>query len=527
MGSHARVRITDEPAPRRPRVRVGPSRARPLVSILDCVSDPNLFQSFFRNPQSWEVWFVILSAIFALPIETPRQLSLYHQVTGRLRPPTEVAKQVTLVLGRRGGKSRILALIAVYLAVFVDHSAYLSPGERGIVQVLAADRRQARVLLRYAKAFLRVPILAKLIAGETQESVSLTNGITIEVTTASFRSVRGRTVVAALLDELAFWQSDESANPDSEVIAAIRPSMSTIPDSMLLLSSSPYARRGALYQSHSAHFGKEDDPVLVFQAPTALVNPLIDRSIIDDAYLADPSSAASEYGAEFRTDLEAFVSLDILQSCVSPGVIERPPTGGDTRYAAFLDPAGGSGKDSFTLAIGHKDKDSDLVVVDCIREARPPFSPELITTSFAKDLKSYGISQVIGDKFAGQWVQEPFRKLGIDYQSSARPKSDLYRDALPLINGRKVDLLDHNKCVQQFLGLERRVARSGKDSIDHAPGAHDDVCNVVAGLIAHVDVKRYAYDVSMAWADSLADESDHRTVQMISRFAATNGGYRP
>jgi hypothetical protein len=471
------------------------------------------------------VWFAILAAIFCLPMDA-RMLANYQLVSGRKRPPTDVAKDVTLVIGRRGGKSRILALIAVYLAVFIDHSAYLEQGELGVVQILAADRRQARVILRYIKAFLRVPMLSRLIEGEREESISLTSGIVVEVTTSSFRTVRGRTVVAALLDELAFWQSDESANPDTEVIAAIKPSMATIPDSMLLMSSSPYARRGALYQSYAAHYGKEDDPALVFQAATRVVNPMIDQSVIDDAYLADPSSAAAEYGAEFRSDLEAFVSLDVLMSCVSPGVIERPPSGGETRYVAFMDPAGGSGKDSFTMAIGHMDKDSDLIVIDCLRESKPPFSPEVITASYSKDLKRYGITRAIGDKYAGMWVQEPFKKHGITYEPSARPKSDLYRDSLPMINGRKVDLLDHNKCIQQFLGLERRTARSGKDSIDHAPGAHDDICNVVAGLICHIDVKKYAYDVTMAWADSLTDDSDNRTVQMLSRFAATNGRYR-
>jgi phage terminase large subunit-like protein len=84
-----------------------------------------------------------------------------------------------------------------------------------------------------------------MIESETQEGVSLTNNVTIEVATASFRSVRGFTLVAALLDELAFWQSEDSANPDTEVLAAIRPGMATIPNAMLLAASSPYARRGA------------------------------------------------------------------------------------------------------------------------------------------------------------------------------------------------------------------------------------------------------------------------------------------
>jgi hypothetical protein len=539
MGSRVRIRITPDddttttPRLPRPRIRIEPQpvlRARravstkPSLTILDAVQDEHLFKPFFKNPQSWATWFAILAAIFALPMDA-EQVRLYSLASGRTGIPTSVAKEVWLVIGRRGGKSRILALIAVWLACFHDHSEHLSPGELGVVQIIAADRRQAKVILRYIKAFLtKVPMLSPLVESEREESVTLTNGIIIEVTTGSFRSVRGRTVVAALCDEIAFWLSDESANPDTEVLAAIRPSMATIPNSMLLCASSPYARRGALYAAHAAHYGKNGDSVLVFQAASKLVNPLIDQSIIDDAYNADPVSASAEYGAEFRSDLEAFVSLDTIMACVSLGMLERPPES-ETKYVAFMDPAGGSGKDSFTLAIAHKDKASDLVVLDAIRETKPPFSPEVVVETYSKLLQSYGIKSAISDRYGGEWLKSPFEKAGVTVEPSERAKSDLYRDALPQINGKKVDLLDHPRMIQQFVGLERRTARSGRDSIDHAPGAHDDLCNVVAGVIANIDVKKYAYDVTMAWADSLADDSSNRTVEMLSRFAASQGRY--
>jgi hypothetical protein len=54
---------------------------------------------------------------------------------------------------------------------------------------------------------------------------------------------------------------------------------------------------------------------------------------------------------------------------------------------------------------------------------------------------------------------------------------------LPLINSRATDLLDSERLVAQLVGLERRTARSGKDSIDHPPQFHDDVANAVAGAL--------------------------------------------
>jgi hypothetical protein len=55
---------------------------------------------------------------------------------------------------------------------------------------------------------------------------------------------------------------------------------------------------------------------------------------------------------------------------------------------------------------------------------------------------------------------------------------------LPAINSRKVDLLDHPRLVQQIVGLERKTAWGGRDSIDHADGQHDDIANACAGLTA-------------------------------------------
>ena len=96
-------------------------------------------------------------------------------------------------------------------------------------------------------------------------------------------------------------------------------------------------------------------------------------------------------------------------------------------------------------------------------------------------LKSYRVSKVSGDRYAGEWTREGLRNYDIGYDLAEKPKSDLYRDLLPLINARRVDLLDDRRLQSQLVGLGRRTARSGKDSIDHGPGGHDDIANAVAG----------------------------------------------
>jgi hypothetical protein len=110
-------------------------------------------------------------------------------------------------------------------------------------------------------------------------------------------------------------------------------------------------------------------------------------------------------------------------------------------------------------------------VLDVIRERRPPFSPEGVVEEFCAVLRQYSIYLVRGDKYAGQWPAEQFGKRGVTYEPCERTKSELYQDLLPLINSKQAALLD-------LPILQRR-----KDSIDHAPGAKDDVANVVAGAL--------------------------------------------
>jgi hypothetical protein len=215
------------------------------MNILRAIEDPKVFGPYFRAT-SWQAWRVFLAALFALPL-TDAELAIYRQCTGRTAPPSAPLHESWLVCGRRSGKSFTLALIATFLGCFFDWRPHLGPGEMATIMIVARDRRQSRVIKRFIVGLLKeVPMLRRVLVDETAEIVTLKNQVSIEIHTASFRSTRGYTIVAALLDEIAYWPQEDAAEPDTEVIAAIRPGMSTIPNSMLLCASSPYARRGAL-----------------------------------------------------------------------------------------------------------------------------------------------------------------------------------------------------------------------------------------------------------------------------------------
>jgi hypothetical protein len=280
-----------------------------------------------------------------------------------------------------------------------------------------------------------------------------------------------------LCDEIAFWRTDDAAEPDFEILDAIRPGMATIPGAMLICASSPHARRGALWDAYRRHFGVENAP-LVWQAETRAMNPTVPQTLVDEAMERDPASASAEFGARFRTDIEGFVRREVVEGCVSSHVRERPPQSSIT-YRAFVDPSGGSA-DSMTLAVGHMA--DEIAVVDAVRERRPPFSPKQVVADFCALLRSYGVSEVTGDRYGGEWPREQFRKHGVEYRLAERNRSELYRSLLPRLNSGTIDLIDSDHLVNQIVGLERRVARAGREVIDHPPGGHDDVANAVAGV---------------------------------------------
>jgi len=357
-------------------------------------------------------------------------------------------------------------------------------------------------------------MLAQMVQREWNEGFDLSNSVTIEVHSASFRSTRGFCTAAVIADEIAFWRTDDSAEPDYEIINALRPGMATIPGSILLAASSPYARRGELWRAHRNHYGKEGDPILVWQADTRRMNPTVRQQVIDREYERDPASAAAEYGAVFRSDIEAFIPREVVEACIDLGIQERPPITG-VSYMAFVDPAGGSGGDSFTLGIGHRE--DKTIVLDCLRERRPPFSPDAVCEEFAGTLKSYGITKCVGDRYAGDWPPERFKVHGITYEHAEKPKSALYQSLLPCLNGKTIALLDNARMLTQICGLERRTARGGKDSIDHAPGAHDDLANVCAGVAALLAAPRY--DSTFSWVLNEGSDVQSLSVRMIKQFA--------
>ena len=285
-----------------------------MMTILDAMDDDRVFGRWFRGP-SWDAWRAFLAALFALPM-TDAQLALYRYHTGRQTPPAIPCREAWVCCGRRAGKSIIAALIAVYLSAFRDYSAYLGPGEVATGLTVCPDRKQSRIIARFQRGFCAgIPSLAALVEGETKESLELSNGTLLEVGTASDKTLRGYTCFFIDNDECCFLPTENSAEPDREILIAERPCLVSLPGSLLLNTSTPYARRGCMWDAYQDHYAADGDPVLFWKGSSLEMNPSLDAAIIAAAFEADSAAADAEWGGNFRSDCEKLFTVEALEAC--------------------------------------------------------------------------------------------------------------------------------------------------------------------------------------------------------------------
>ena len=465
---------------------------KPLVSMRAALADPDLFGSVLAG-ESWAAWRVLLIAITGEGL-TAEERVLFESLTGRPQEAQEAAEEAWLIKGRRAGGTRAVAILVAFYSGLCDHSSILAPGERATLPIMSASTWQAAKMLQYLDGiFSTVPALRALVTGQTNDSISLSTRVDIECAAASFRTIRGGTAVAVVADEACFWRSESTTNPDSEILSAARPMLATT-NGPLIVVSSPYARRGEVWNAFKRDYGPNGDPlILVAKGASRTFNATLSEHVVARAYERDPASAAAEYGAEFRTDIESFVSREAVDAAVVPGRLELPPIPGEFYYA-FVDPSGGA-QDSMTLAVAHLE--GDTAVLSAVREVKPPFSPDTVVSDFVDLVRRYRLHEVTGDRWGGEFVREQFQARGVTYRISEKTKTELYKEMLPLLNSKRIELIDLPRLHGQLLSLERRTGRgTGRDSIDHAPGGHDDIANAAAGaLVLAAGIGRDGFDL--------------------------------
>ena len=459
------------------------------MDIIEAIRDPNIIGDTISPAQE-----AALRVLYGLPLEG-ELLELAEQCAGKSWTLGKEYGEAAFICGRRSGKSdKLAANVAIYEAFFRDHK--LSPGETGVVLLLAQNMRQAKVVKGYIEGKIeKSPVLRRHVVARRAYELELDNGITIAIHPSSFRSIRGLSVVSCICDEIAFWWTEDNyANPDVEVIRAIRPSMATFPHGKLLLVSSPYTMSGVLWDVWQKR-GK-DKETLVWHAPTALMNPTVTERFLAKERKRDPENFRREYLAEFTEAISSFLSAEAVQQCVIEGRTELPPDRVTFHYIAAVDAAYKG--DQFTICIAHDDKDREKVVIDHLGGWQGSRKHPLKLSGVMPQIRSladrYGFSKVRGDQFGAEPLKDVFKRYGLSYRErtfTSQAKADIYATLRTLVTDGGIELLDHKSSLGELRGLELELLPGGALRIGHSRHgkARDDYADAIA--LAASEATRY------------------------------------
>jgi hypothetical protein len=500
-----------------------------MKSLYEAMLDMDLFGKTFAVP-TFKNWRTVAKALDGLPLDDD-ELEFFSSITGREAAPASPCNELYLVIARRNGKTLFSSAAALHAAL-QDYSDRLGPGEVATCALIAQDRRGARSAMNFCKGLIeQSPLIKASVESMAAESITFSHRVVLEVHVASFRSTRGYSYAAVVMDELASYRSDFSADPDIELVRAVRPGLSNLHGRLIGLSS-PHSKRGHLYAMYAQHYGKPSDVLVINVADSPLLmNPLNDEVAIQRAYAEDPIGARSEWGAHFREDISQFLEDALIDAAIQPRVKSLPRLAGFT-YHGFVDPSGGR-HDAMTLAISHQE--SGNTVLDKLVVREPPFVPEEVVEQFAEILNSYGLRSVQGDRFGAAWVDTSFRRHGIIYNPSELDKSAIYIECLPLFAQGFVQLLDVPKLHTELRLLERKPRAGGRgDTVDHPPRATDDCANSVCGSLLMAANSRNTntddYGGSITRALSEIDhghQEPRRRVPLPPGLGGSVGAYEP
>lgn len=411
-------------------------------------------------------------------------------------------KEGWFICGRRAGKSDALAsTIVAYEAALGGHEQHVRKGQPAYCFQIAQDLRMARYSLNFIRATLESStLLKKLIKQVTADRIDLTTGLTIAVVPPTLKAVRGYANPVAVLDEVGVWYQDsEAANPDYEILRAVKPAQMQFPNRILVGISSPWNKAGLLHQYFEAgtdgQKANESEKesfhnCLVWHAPSAMMrsdqhrgNDRIPRDWFAAEQTKDPRAFERECLAIFQDSISGFLSSELLKLCVEKGQVERPPLPRNF-YVAAMDPA--FRRDAFALVIAHADTNGS-VVLDVIRRWLPvqghPINPQSVLEEIAQIIKPYRIQIVTSDQYHAESLGQLALSHGFAIESMSFTginKGSIYANLQALVNQQRIVLLDHPEALKELRSLERKLTKTGVIQIAAPVGQYDDIASAIA-----------------------------------------------
>lgn len=398
-------------------------------------------------------------------------------------------RQLVLRVGRRGGKSSTLCRVAVCEALWGDHR--IPPGDLGVVAIVSVNRDEASQRLRTIKSILdAIGVAHRPIPGGVQV---VGRPVAFKVYAASIAGVSGFTCIGIICDEVAKWHdSDTGANPAREVLASIRPTLSTQPNARVFLSSSPL---GNLDAHANAYDDGDNAWQLVAYAPTWVANP----TITEAATLLlekDDDRRRREYAAiPMEGDESALLSAALLDAATRATEGDVPRQSGVT-YVAAMDP--GFVRNAWTFVIGAKRwvngrvKRSIVAAREWRGTAARPLEPGKVLAEIAGICRAYGIDMVYSDQYERFSLQEIAQRPDIRLvvyvpKEGGGGRLGRYESLVTQLSDGEVEIPGDKQLRADLLAVKQRITPNGFTIVlpQTPDGRHADFAPSVSLCLAH------------------------------------------
>lgn len=441
------------------------------------------------------------------------EVELYEAMTDSeyVEELARARNRINLIIGRRGGKTTLSAMLALFCAVRTNWRPYLTKTPAATVAILSHTKELSEEILEIIRGLVEEsPVLRRLqdlSKKDTQTTFNLRvpflvdnpkkpgtvklewSRVQIKVGAASKRTIRGRAICAMLCDEIAFWNLDENSKErDDDILRAARPSLLQFKDKSLLIKlSSPGIKQGVLYNEWLKRHDLPDSYV-TFKAPSWVWNTILDEAAFREEYEVDPQGFATEFRADFVDSISNFILPEFVDLCTIRGVTFLPPEDhkkGNVTYAAAIDAAFKGDRFAFTLLgqDGNTGKVKQYVVHTWEGSRKNPVKSKDVAQFIRNVCKQYRIARVFADQYAFQPLREIFADFGITLEENPftnQFKRKIYFNLKKLVHNQQIDLLDHEILKTEVKQLQVEQTATGMVRIGHPPGGKDDCADCTA-----------------------------------------------
>jgi hypothetical protein len=408
-------------------------------------------------------------------------------------------------VGRRSGKSTLAALVALHSCLLrpdLDAMAGSTGGSHAIA--IATNLKQARHLIGVAREIVQVsPLLSSMLNSDTLDSLTFSNGTVFAAFPASSRGGRGRAVRCLILDEAAHLLDNDggSAAEVGDVFAAMIPATAQFRGKAPVIVCSTPAGDANFFADlvRKADTG-ELEHGRAFRAPSADMNPHLDKSFLEAEERRDPDSFRGEYLAELIGSGGAFLDPDLVESCVASRG-ELDPDEADSWVAGF-DPSF-SQDPAAVVMVGRSRVNPDRLLVGCVRSWLPLRQRKTVRTDERRQLEDRLLSEVadvcerfhvravVTDGYMPGVVNEALRRRGLwveEFTLTTGSKVEMFAGVKARLAAGSIELYPEPTLVAELKRL-RSVFRGGSRMIEtpRLGGTHCDSAIALGLACQHID----------------------------------------